>query len=81
MMSSGFGHVVNVSSIAGKFGSPSRTSYSAAKFGIIGLMDSLRYEVCTILESSNFEFVYIFSCLHISYIKGSHLIKLGYLCL
>lgn len=51
MLSSGFGHVVNVSSIAGKFGV--RTSYSAAKFGIIGMMDSLRCEVCETVCTGN----------------------------
>ncbi len=45
MLSSGFGHVINISSIAGKFGTNRRTSYSAAKFGMLGMMDSLRCEV------------------------------------
>lgn len=38
------GHIVNVSSVAGKLGSPLRTSYSASKFAIIGFMDALRAE-------------------------------------
>ncbi len=46
MLSAGFGHVINISSVAGKFGSNTRTSYCAAKFGLIGMMDSLRCEVC-----------------------------------
>lgn len=45
MLEQGEGHVVNVSSVSGKFGSPVRSYYSAAKFGLIGLMDSLRLEV------------------------------------
>lgn len=47
MMSSGFGHVVNISSVAGKFGTSLRTSYAAAKFGMMGMMDTLRCEVRT----------------------------------
>ncbi|XP_064384674.1 dehydrogenase/reductase SDR family member 7-like [Halichondria panicea] len=45
MLSSGFGHVINILSIAGKFGTNSRTSYTTAKFGLMGMMDSLRWEV------------------------------------
>jgi len=39
------GHIVNISSIAGKIGSPMRTAYSGAKFAIMGHFDSLRLEV------------------------------------
>ncbi|XP_064401240.1 dehydrogenase/reductase SDR family member 7-like [Halichondria panicea] len=45
MLSSGFGHVINISSIAGKFSLSRRTSYSGAKFGLNGMMDALRCEV------------------------------------
>ena len=45
MISAGFGHIVNISSIAGKMGLPLRTAYSASKFAIIGMMDALRLEV------------------------------------
>jgi len=37
--------IVNIASLAGKLGSPMRTTYSAAKFGLIGYMDSLRAEL------------------------------------
>ena len=48
MLSSGFGHVVNMSSIGGKMGTYRGSSYSAAKFGLNGMMDALRHEVeCT----------------------------------
>ncbi|CAK9041328.1 Dehydrogenase/reductase SDR family member 7 (Retinal short-chain dehydrogenase/reductase 4) (retSDR4) (Short chain dehydrogenase/reductase family 34C member 1) [Durusdinium trenchii] len=40
-----FGHIVNTSSLAGKVGSPLRSSYSGPKFAIIGHFDSLRIEV------------------------------------
>ncbi|KHS48645.1 SDR family NAD(P)-dependent oxidoreductase [Novosphingobium subterraneum] len=39
------GRIVMVSSIAGKVGSPLRTGYSAAKFGLFGYSDALRAEV------------------------------------
>ena len=45
MLSAGFGHVVNVSSILGKFSMVYSSSYSAAKFGLNGMMDALRHEV------------------------------------
>ena len=48
MLSSGFGHVVNMSSIGGKLGTYRGSSYSAAKFGLNGMMDALCHEVeCT----------------------------------
>jgi len=39
------GHIAVVSSIAGKFGAPLRSGYSAAKFSLHGFYDSLRNEV------------------------------------
>lgn len=39
------GHIAAVSSIAGKFGAPLRSGYSAAKFSLHGFYDSLRNEV------------------------------------
>ncbi|WP_119394563.1 SDR family NAD(P)-dependent oxidoreductase [Salinibius halmophilus] len=44
MMSHG-GHVITVSSMAGKLGSPGRASYAASKHAIGGWMDCLRSEV------------------------------------
>lgn len=44
MLKRGEGHIVGTSSIAGKFGSPLRTAYCAAKHGLIGFYDSLRAE-------------------------------------
>ncbi len=40
-----FGHVVMVSSIAGRLGFPGTGSYAAAKFAMEGWTESLRYEV------------------------------------
>ncbi|WP_226017508.1 SDR family NAD(P)-dependent oxidoreductase [Novosphingobium sp. FKTRR1] len=40
----GEGRIVMISSVAGKVGSPMRTAYSAAKFGLIGYADALRCE-------------------------------------
>ncbi|NLR72276.1 SDR family NAD(P)-dependent oxidoreductase [Novosphingobium sp. ERN07] len=45
MAERGSGRIVMVSSIAGKVGSPMRTAYSAAKFGLFGYADALRAEV------------------------------------
>lgn len=45
MVAAGGGHIVAISSIAGRIGAPLRTAYSAAKHGLIGYMDALRAEV------------------------------------
>ncbi len=52
MAEAGGGHLVAISSIAGRIGAPLRTAYSAAKHGLIGYMDALRSEV-TILHNIN----------------------------
>lgn len=39
------GHIVTVSSVAGKVGTKLRSGYSAAKFAVIGYMDCLRAEM------------------------------------
>lgn len=39
------GHLVNISSVAGKAGPPMRTAYAGAKHALIGFMDALRTEV------------------------------------
>lgn len=44
MAARGSGRIVMISSVAGKVGSPMRTGYSAAKFGLIGYADALRAE-------------------------------------
>ena len=41
----GGGHIVNVSSVAGKFSYHLRSYYCAAKFGLIGLMNVVRFEL------------------------------------
>ena len=45
MVEAGGGHIVAISSVAGRIGAPLRTAYSAAKHGLIGYMDALRTEV------------------------------------
>ncbi len=45
MLAQGQGWIVNISSGAGKRGVPTRTAYSAAKFGVIGLTEALDAEV------------------------------------
>lgn len=45
MLERGSGHLVMISSVAGKAGVPMRTAYCAAKHGLIGYADALRSEV------------------------------------
>lgn len=45
MIAAGSGHIVGISSVAGRVGVPLRTAYCAAKHGLIGYMDALRAEV------------------------------------
>lgn len=45
MLDSGYGRIVNISSIAGKDGNPNASHYSAAKSGVIGLTKSLGKEL------------------------------------
>jgi short-subunit dehydrogenase len=45
MIERGQGHIVTVSSVAGKVGSPLRSAYSGAKHAVIGFMDCLRAEI------------------------------------
>ena len=44
MVRQGYGHIVNTSSMAGLIGVPTSVSYTAAKFGVVGLSTSLRAE-------------------------------------
>ncbi len=50
MIKDGFGHIINISSIWGKAAPSNRSAYSSAKFGLIALMDSIRYEVMRIYK-------------------------------
>lgn len=45
MISSGAGHIVCISSLVGKFGTPYRSTYAASKHALHGYFDSLRSEV------------------------------------
>jgi len=47
MIKNGFGHIVPISSLVGKFGSPYRSGYAAAKHALHGFYDSLRAETYT----------------------------------
>ncbi|HSR66166.1 MAG TPA: SDR family NAD(P)-dependent oxidoreductase [Xanthomonadaceae bacterium] len=40
------GHVVNVSSTAGRIANPNAAAYSATKFGVVAFSEALRREVC-----------------------------------
>ncbi|CUS48705.1 MAG: putative short-chain dehydrogenase [Idiomarinaceae bacterium HL-53] len=45
MLEQGNGHIVTVSSVAGKVGTKLRSGYAGSKFGVIGFMDCLRAEM------------------------------------
>jgi NAD(P)-dependent dehydrogenase (short-subunit alcohol dehydrogenase family) len=45
LKSAGGGSIVNISSVAGKYGYPFRTPYASAKYGIIGLTETLAKEL------------------------------------
>ena len=45
MLKQGYGHIINMSSIAGWIAAPLYTIYSATKFGVRGFTDALRREV------------------------------------
>jgi len=45
MISRRTGHILNIASIAGKVGSPTRAVYCASKFGVVGFTESLAEEV------------------------------------
>ena len=45
MVDNGFGHIVAISSLVGKFGSPFRSGYAASKHALHGFFDSLRAEI------------------------------------
>jgi len=45
MIARGSGHVANVASAAGLFGMPFQAPYSAAKFGVVGMSEVLRWEM------------------------------------
>jgi NAD(P)-dependent dehydrogenase (short-subunit alcohol dehydrogenase family) len=45
MLNQGGGTVVNISSVAGKYGFENRTAYCAAKWGVHGFTEALRVEL------------------------------------
>lgn len=47
MLQSGYGRVVNISSVAGKEGNPNASSYSASKAAVLGFTKSLGKELAT----------------------------------
>jgi short-subunit dehydrogenase len=47
MIENGYGHIIPISSLVGKFGSPFRSGYAAAKHALHGFYDSLRAELYT----------------------------------
>jgi 3-oxoacyl-[acyl-carrier protein] reductase len=47
MLKTGYGRIVNISSVAGKEGNPNASAYSASKAAVIGLTKSLGKELAT----------------------------------
>ena len=47
MLESGYGRIVNISSVAGKEGNPNASSYSASKAAVLGFTKSLGKELAT----------------------------------
>jgi 3-hydroxybutyrate dehydrogenase len=45
MLAKNWGRIINISSVSGKLGEPYGAAYSASKFGILGLTQSLALEV------------------------------------
>jgi len=45
MIASGSGHIVNITSLVGKFGTPFRSGYAGSKHAVHGFFDSLRAEL------------------------------------
>ena len=45
MVGRGRGHVVNLASVAGRFGAPLEAAYSASKFAMVGFTEALAFEV------------------------------------
>lgn len=54
MMQQKNGTIIFVSSIAGLMGLFGYTAYSASKFALLGLAESLQMEVCNLEEKNNF---------------------------
>jgi len=48
MADRGHGHIVNIASVAGLVGAPFETAYSASKFAVVGLTESLTAEVAAL---------------------------------
>src|SRR5437763_14110260 len=45
MVERGRGHIVNLASVAGRFGAPLEAAYSASKFAMVGFTEALAFEV------------------------------------
>src|SRR5438552_3925754 len=45
MVGRGRGHIVNLASVAGRFGAPLEAAYSASKFAMVGFTEALAFEV------------------------------------
>jgi NAD(P)-dependent dehydrogenase (short-subunit alcohol dehydrogenase family) len=53
------GHIINIASLAGYVGVPRMPAYSAAKWGAIGLTESIRLEVTKVLRKKGVKFTVV----------------------
>lgn len=59
MLEQNSGHVINIASLAGYVGVPRMPAYSAAKWGAIGLTESIRLEVSLVLKKKGVRFTLV----------------------
>jgi NAD(P)-dependent dehydrogenase (short-subunit alcohol dehydrogenase family) len=59
MIDQNSGHIINIASLAGYVGVPRMPAYAAAKWGVLGLTESLRLEVNTVLGIKGVKFTLV----------------------
>lgn len=59
MIEQNSGHIINIASLAGYVGVPRMPAYSAAKWGVIGLTESIRLETNRVLRKKGIKFTVV----------------------
>jgi len=59
MIDQNSGHIVNIASLAGYVGVPRMPAYSASKWGVIGLTESIRLEVTKVMKVDGIKFTVV----------------------
>ena len=57
IISTGYGHVTTISSVAGLFGSPKLVDYCSSKFAIMGFMEALKLEAKSLVKATSSKLV------------------------